>query len=229
MLVTLDKASKGRGGAALPPITARFRSGAVTLVAAETERRPAVLALIASGRMHPDAGEVRIDGAIDNGQLRRKVAIIDAPEVNDPVGEVPLSAVVAEELMFAGKVSHPIAVGRMLTTFKATEWARTAIADVPPTVRIHVLTELAVLRAGVEGLVLTAPDRHGGDPLEWWAISRGLARRGLAVLVVSGTTAKRVIDAMDAEAELAAAGDFEPTAVDPAPRASDTSDSEVQQ
>ncbi|SDR98272.1 hypothetical protein [Microterricola viridarii] len=209
MLVTLDMVSKGRDAAALPPLSARYRTGSATLVAAETERRPAVLALIASGRMRPDAGVVRIDGAVDNAQLRRRVAVIDAPEVNDPVGEVTLSAVVAEELMFAGRPSHPLATSRMLATLQAAEWGRQAIADVPPQTRIHVLTELAVLRAGVQGLVLTAPDRHGGDPQDWWRIAQGLAGRGLAVLVVCGTAAKSVIDAAETAQELAAAGDFE--------------------
>ncbi|PPL17787.1 hypothetical protein [Microterricola pindariensis] len=214
MLVTLDMVSKGRAGAALPPLSARYRTGSATLVAAETERRPAVLALIASGRMRPDAGVVRVDGAVDDGLLRRRVAVIDAPAVNDPVGEVTLSAVVAEELMFAGRPSHPLATSRMLATLEAGEWGRQAIADVPPRMRIHVLTELAVLRAGVQGLVLTAPDRHGGDPQDWWRIAQGLAGRGLAVLVVCGTAAKGVIDAAEAAQELAAAGDFEDSARD---------------
>ncbi|WP_199922314.1 hypothetical protein [Microterricola viridarii] len=214
MLVTLEEASKGRDGAALPPLSARYRTGSATLVAAETERRPAVLALIASGRMRPDAGAVRIDGAVDNALLRRRVAVIDAPEVNDPVGEVPLSAVVAEELMFAGRPSHPLATSRMLATLQASEWGKHAIADVPPRVRIHVLTELAVLRKGVQGLVLTAPDRHGGDPLAWWQIAQKLASRGLAVLVVCGTAAQSVIDADALAQELAATGDFEDNALD---------------
>ena len=234
MRVTLEEASKGRDGAALPPITARYSSGIATLIAAETERRPAVLALIASGRMRPDAGAVRIDGVLDNAQLRRKVAVIDAPEVNDPVGEVPLTAVIAEELMFAGKPSHPIAVSHMLTALDAHAWSHHAIADVPPAVRIHVLTELAVLRKGVEGLIITAPDRHGGDPMDWWGIAQRLAHRGLAVLVVAGTAAKSVIDAAESAAELAATGDFEDSLVQPgrpdlnAPRPAQSGDSEEQ-
>lgn len=209
MLVTLEEASKGRNGAALPPLSTRYRSGEVTLVAAETERRPTVIALIASGRMRPDAGSVHIDGALDNGLLRRRVAVIDAPELNDPVGEVPLSAVVAEELMFAGQPSHPLATARMLATLQVREWGGVAIADLPPHLRLHVLTELAVLREEVQGLVVTAPDRHGGDPLDWWRIAHGLAGRGLAVLVVSGTAAKSVIDADELARELAAVGDLD--------------------
>ena len=69
------------------------------------------------------------------------------------------------------------------------------IANVDPFVRLRLLTELAVLRDGVEGLVLVSPDRHGGDPQEWWALARGLADRGYAVLVIAGDASAAAIGA----------------------------------
>ncbi|HEY2556414.1 MAG TPA: hypothetical protein VGI08_04850, partial [Diaminobutyricibacter sp.] len=78
MKITLDGVAKGARNAALPPTSVTFRSGEVTLARAETEQRPAVLGLIASGRMRPDAGTVTIDGATDYSELRTRIALIDA-------------------------------------------------------------------------------------------------------------------------------------------------------
>jgi hypothetical protein len=182
--IVLDQVAKGERNAALPPTSVTFRTREVTLARAETEQRPTVLGLIASGRMRPDAGTVTIDGAPDYGELRRRIALIDAPSVCEPAADVTVAGIVAEELMFAGRPSNPIAVRRTLAELNATEWARSAIGTVPPTVRIALLAELAIMREGVMGLVITSPDRHGGDPIEWWDLAQGLAERDLAVLVV---------------------------------------------
>jgi len=192
MKVVLDRVAKG---AALPPTSASFETGRASLARAETEQRPTVLGLIASGRMRPDAGTVTIDGATDFRTMRRRIALIDAPDVSEPAADVTVAGIVAEELMFAGRASHPVAVNRCLRELDASEWARQSIGTVPPTVRIRLLAELALLRAGVDGLVLVSPDRHGGDPVEWWEFARELAARGIAVLVVAGDASAAAIAA----------------------------------
>ena len=188
MIITLTEVSKGRHESALPRISAEFLSGRASLAVAETEQRPSVLGLIASGRMRPDSGEVRIDDIVDLGQLRARVALVDAPEVNDPSSDVTVFAVVAEELMFAGRPSGPIATKKALVDLGVEEWRNWTIGTVPAIVRIRLLTELAIMRDDVEGLVITAPDRHGGDPADWWARATELARRGYAVLVIAGVS-----------------------------------------
>ncbi|MGN7797439.1 hypothetical protein [Leifsonia sp. 22587] len=192
MKVVLDRVAKG---AALPPTSASFETGRASLARAETEQRPTVLGLIASGRMRPDAGTVTIDGTTDFRTMRRRIALIDAPDVSEPAADVTVAGIVAEELMFAGRASHPVAVNRCLRELDASEWARQSIGTVPPTVRIRLLAELALLRAGVDGLVLVSPDRHGGDPVEWWRFARELAGRGIAVLVVAGDASAAAIAA----------------------------------
>ncbi|WP_241703904.1 hypothetical protein [Leifsonia shinshuensis] len=191
----LDAIAKGPRFAALPATSATFQTGQATLVRAETEQRPTVLGLIASGRMRPDAGTVTIDGRHDYSDLRKRVALIDAPDVCEPAPDVTVAGIVAEELMFAGRASHPIAVNRRLSELGASEYGRWAIGTVPPTVRIRLLAELALMRAGVEGLVIVSPDRHGGDPVEWWEFARELAGRGIAVLVVAGDASAAAIAA----------------------------------
>ncbi|MFX5578899.1 hypothetical protein ABTD84_20805, partial [Acinetobacter baumannii] len=64
--------------------------------------------------MKIDGGSVTIDGRTDAGQLRRRVALVDAPVVSDPSSNVTVTGVVAEELMFAGQAPTPFAAQRWL-------------------------------------------------------------------------------------------------------------------
>lgn len=218
MKVVLDRVGKG---AALPETSATFETGRATLARAETEQRPTVLGLIASGRMRPDTGTVTIDGAKDYAAMRRRIALIDAPDVSEPTADVTVAGIVAEELMFAGRASHPIAVNRTLRELGAAEWSRHAIGTVPPTVRIRLLAELALLRKGVDALVIVSPDRHGGDPVEWWRFARELAGRDKAVLVVAGDASAAAIAAASLVSRMDETG---PDTFDEDPGRDDTDD-----
>ncbi|WP_395245267.1 hypothetical protein ACGGZK_05535 [Agromyces sp. MMS24-K17] len=195
MRIDLRDVAKGRDGLALPTTSLTYESGRATLARAETEQRPTVLGLIAAGRMRPDTGTVRIDGRSDASAIRRLVALVDAPGVSDPAPDVTVAGVAAEELMFAGIPSGPISVARWLDQLGLSAIARHPVADVDPTDRLRLLTEFAILRDGVEGVVLVSPDRHGGDPVAWWSLARGLADRGFAVLVIAGDASAAAIAA----------------------------------
>ena len=194
MRVGLDAVGKGRREHALPLTSAVFETGRATLVVAETEQRPTVLGLIASGRMRPDTGRVAVDGRTDSAALRRQVALVDAPEISEPEPNVTLAGVAAEELMFAGRRSDPLAVRRWLEQQRLGDAASLPVSNVDPAVRGRALCDLAVLRKGVEGLVLVSPDRHGGEPAAWWAIAEDFAARGLAVLVIAGQASAPVAE-----------------------------------
>ena len=56
---------------------------------------------------------------------------------------------------------------------------------VPPDVRTRVLADIAATRPGVLALVLTVPDRFGGDPRAWWELAGEFAAAGYAVVVTS--------------------------------------------
>lgn len=195
MRIELRGVGKGRRSEALPATTVGFESGRATLARAETEQRPTVLGLLASGRMRPDSGTVTVDGRADAAAIRRAIALVDAPDVSDPAPNVTVAGVAAEELMFAGVPSNPVSVSRWLDDLGLRDVARIPIANVDPIVRLRLLTELAILRDDVEGLVLVSPDRHGGDPLEWWALAKRLADRGFAVLVIAGDASAAAIGA----------------------------------
>lgn len=190
MRVDLDAVAKGRRDLALPETTLTYRSRRATLAVAETEQRPTVLGLIASGRMRPDRGTVTVDGVSDRRRLRRTVALVDAPDVSEPAPNVSVAGVVGEELMFAGRAADPLSARRWLDEHDLRSLSRTPIADVAPAQRLRMLLELAALRPGVEALVLISPDRHGGDPSEWWPLAEEFAARGFAVLVIAGQAAQ---------------------------------------
>ena len=199
MRITLSNVTKGPKDSALPLTSLEFESGTATLARAETERRPTVLGLIASGRMRPDSGTVTLDGHTDYAGLRRHLALIDALGVSEPAADVTVAEVVAEELMFAGRLGHRRAVGVVLDELGLTDSSRANMADLAPDKRIRLLTELAVLRDDVRGVVLTSPDRHGGDPLGWWRIAGDLAGRGYAVLVIAGDASAHAIANLESQ------------------------------
>ena len=197
MRIVLNAVAKGRAERALPATSTAYETGRATLVVAETEQRPTVLGLVASGRMNIDSGSVLIDGHADARTLRRRVALVDAPVVSEPEPNVTVTGVVAEELMFAGRAPTPFAAARWLEGIGLDEIAGLPIGNVEPAARIRLLLELAALRKDVEALVLVAPDRHGGEPTAWWAIAREFAERGYAVLVIAGQASRTAIDAIE--------------------------------
>lgn len=199
MEIELLGVSKGRDRRALPETSLAYRTARVTLAVAETEQRPTVLGLLASGRMRPDTGRVTIDGRVDAAALRRAVALVDALDVSEPEPNVTVAGVVAEELMFAGGAPNPFAARRWLDGLGMGELSASPIGDVAPSARIRILLELAALRPGVTGMVLVSPDRHGGEPAVWWRIASEIAERGFAMLVIAGVASRAALG--DAAAE----------------------------
>jgi len=204
MKIELRDVAKGKAQRALPETTLSYVTGAVTLALAETEQRPTVLGLLASGRMRPDQGTVRIDGRADAAEIRRRVALVDALDVSEPEANVTVQGVVAEELMFAGFAPTPFAAIRWLEGIGSSDLAATPIGNIAPAARIRILLELAVLRRGVDGVVLVSPDRHGGEPRAWWMIAEEFADRGFAVLVIAGRASHTALAATTTTEEVTA-------------------------
>jgi len=184
--VTLDGAAVGAGReAALPPVSAVYRPGVPTVLATEGGNRPTVLSLVASGRMKVDAGTVRAVRIDDEGheielgraELRRAVALIDTPLVADHSDDVSVASVVREELALARS--------RRRADRPAAYTDRHAFGSLAADERLSLLIDLALRRPDVEALVITSPERHGGDPVTWSRVIRATSARGIAVLVVT--------------------------------------------
>ncbi|WP_179954743.1 hypothetical protein [Georgenia wutianyii] len=193
MRVQLEQVTKGQRQDALPVTDLSFETGHATLEIAETEQRPTVLGLLASGRMRQESGSVLIDGKRDRRSLRRRVALVDAPDVSAPEPNVSVTGVVAEELMFARWRSGPASARRWLREQGLGDTVRLPMSNLEPAARVRILCELALLRNGVEGIVLVSPDRHGGDPHAWWDIAIEIAERDIAVLVLAGIASRTVL------------------------------------
>lgn len=221
MRITLHEVSKGRGGQALPTTSLEFHTGAVRFAIAETEQRPTVLGLIASGRMRPETGQVTIDGVPKTKEIRRRVALVDAPDVSDPHADITLAGVVGEELMFAGVGATPLHARRWLTQLGFHELASVPIGNIDPAARVRILCELAVLREGVDAVVLVSPDRHGGSPDGWWRIAGEFADRGYAMLVIVGGSAAVALERMQELGAINASGPIEPLVLPDEPEADD--------
>lgn len=211
MRIALHDVSKGQ---ALPTTSLEFHTGAVRFALAETQQRPTVLGLVASGRMAPATGRVTIDGDTDNRLLRRTIALVDAPDVSDPHADITVSGVVGEELMFAGVGATPIHARRWLTQLGFAELASVPIGNVDPAARVRIMCELAVLRKGTEGIVLVSPDRHGGSPDGWWRIASEFADRGYAMLVIIGGSAAVALERMHELEAINASGPIPPLVLD---------------
>ena len=151
-------------------------------------------ALALSGRLKPDTGEVTLQGSSDPAVLRRRVAVVDAPGITEPDDALPVQTVVGEELAMAGHKAGRKAVLEWLQEHGAAEHADKRFEHLPVAARTRLLAELTVARPDVKVVILTMPDRHGGDPHEWYALGQDLADRGYAVLITCADTSARLLD-----------------------------------
>ncbi|MGW6281993.1 hypothetical protein [Kribbella sp. NPDC055071] len=151
-------------------------------------------ALGLSGRLKPDTGTVRLDGNADPGVLRRRVAVIDAPGITEPDDALPVQTVVGEELAIAGQKAGRKAVLEWLNAHDAAEHADKRFEHLPVAVRTRLLAELTVARPEVKFVIFTMPDRHGGDPHEWYALGRELAGRGYGVIITCADASTRLLN-----------------------------------
>jgi ABC-2 type transport system ATP-binding protein len=177
MNITLTDAAIGSGlGAPVPPLTLDAGPG-VTLLAVETAERPMLVSMLLGGRLHVDSGSVETDSA--------KVALVDTPVVAEPVPGVSLMSVVAEEFSFTGRSASRSAVRAFLEQHELLGYAKVPVRALPPADRVRLFSELALLRDGVEALVVTSPERHGGNPADWFGTLTAIGERGITVIVVT--------------------------------------------
>jgi ABC-2 type transport system ATP-binding protein len=194
-------------GAALPTISAVAAPGVPGVVVVETEQAPVLAALVAGGRMTPDTGRVLADGTEDPARIRRSVALVDTPGVAEPFPVMSLRRIVREELAFAGRRSSRHEADTVLDALGLTALADTHVQRVPTADRVRLLVELALLRDGVEAIVVTTPERHGGSVRDWFGVLEDVAARGVAVLLITSGAADEIVRGRLADATVSAEPD----------------------
>jgi len=186
MIIQLLDVAKGRGIAAdVPPLTATITDGPPSVIAVETDERPMLVSMLIGGRLRADSGTIAIDGRENYDTLRASTAIVDAPFVSEPPAGVSLRTVVREELSFSDQPTHRGAVNDFLERHSLAAYASVPIRALPPTDRIRLFAELALLRDGVRCLIITSPERHGAAPAEWFGVLSAIADRGIAVVIIT--------------------------------------------
>ncbi|AOX65277.1 L-asparaginase/Glu-tRNA(Gln) amidotransferase subunit D [Curtobacterium sp. 320] len=195
MTLELDHVGIGdEPGAALPVVSAVAAPGRPGVVAVETEQAPVLASLVAGGRMRPETGRVLLDGHDDAAAVRRTFALVDTPGIAEPFPVMSLKRIVREELAFAGQRPSREHVDTVLDELGLRDYADTHVQRVPTDVRVRLLVELALLRDGVTGLVITSPERHGGAVEGWFAVVRDVARRGVTVVLVTSKAAAATVE-----------------------------------
>lgn len=167
-----------------------------------------------SGRLKPDGGDVQLDGETSGRVLRRRVAVVDAPGITEPDDALPVQTVVGEELAIAG---HKAGRKAVLEWLEQHEWAGFAdrrFEHLPVSVRTKLLAELTVARPDVKAVILTMPDRLGGDPHEWYELGRDLASRGYGVIITCADASARLLEVE--AAQLGSVNPPDPVQVEPA-------------
>lgn len=194
MTIALHDAAVGHGlGAAVPPLSISVTGGEPTVIAVETDERPLLVSMLLGGRLSPDSGSVSIDGRTDLSELRRQTALVDTPFVAEAPAGISLASVIAEEFSFADLPTSGRAVREFLAKHGVADYAKLPIRALPPTDRVRLFSELALLRPGVTALVITSPERHGGNPRDWYGALAEIASRGVIVAIVTDVATRDIL------------------------------------
>lgn len=212
MRLELHDVAIGAGpGAALPPLSAVADRWTPGFVAVETENAPTLASLVAGGRMRPETGRVTVDGRPDDAAIRASFALVDTPTVAEPFAALTVVQVAREELALAGLRADKASARLLLDEIGLREHERTRLSALPTELRVRLLCELAVLRPEVRGLIVTTPERHGGDVAAWLSVVHDLVGRDYSVLTITGFAALATIESLP-RPEFAPAAVAEPVA-----------------
>ena len=185
---------QGRHAPMLDPVTLRLEAGTRMLVVAEPGNGHTALALVATGRFVPDDGDVLLDGIPDPALLRQVSAVVDTPTITEPDDVLTVAGTAAEGLSLAGRRATRRAVTRWLTEADFVDLRDQRVDQLEPATRVALLLALAAADPMVRYLVLTLPDRHGGDPADWWDLAGEYADLGYGVLVQCTPASAHVLE-----------------------------------
>ncbi|MBO0898046.1 ABC transporter ATP-binding protein [Arthrobacter sunyaminii] len=181
---------QGRHSDLLAPTSLVAAPGDVLLVQADDASSRTALALTLSGRMKPTSGSLHWNGDRHVGHLRRRSALVDSPEVNEPELHLRVKDLVAEDLALIPRAERPkTSPARWLEDLGFSNSSGLWMEQVPASDRIRLLTALALSDSRIDQLVLDSPDRHQGDPGAWLPVLQDAV--AAAVAAAAATAASR--------------------------------------
>lgn len=183
-IVAEDIEVRGPSGQLLAPTSLRIHSGQLLLIAGDQALARTALALVLSGRLRPTSGRVRIGKSTRRRAVRRHTAVIDAPEVTEPDGALQVQHVVAEALCLADRPSNPRYVRKWMERHNFSDHRGERFEHLPAAERTRLLVQLACESRSVQALVLDSPDRHEGDPSDWYRLAAERSEAGMTVAVL---------------------------------------------
>lgn len=176
MLTTNQLHIDGRHHTLLPATTIEARRSEVLLIQADGQERRTALALALTGRMKPSAGTVSIGHDASLAALRRRSAIIDAPEVNAPENHLTVKSLASEDLAlvpfkFRDRTRPTAWLVKHGFRDILDEW----IEALEPTRLLQLQLELALANRDIDVVVVDSPDRHTADTSAWLPLLEQLA------------------------------------------------------
>lgn len=168
MLSTKQLHIDGRRHTLLPATTVQAHKASVLLIQADGQERRTALALALTGRMKPSSGTVALGRDASMAGLRRRSALVDAPDVNAPEHHLSVRSLAAEDLALV-----PF---KFRDRTRPTEWLVKHgfrdilgqwIEELEPARLLHLQLELALANRAVELVVVDSPDRHTADVDAW--------------------------------------------------------------
>ncbi|GAA1353239.1 hypothetical protein [Falsarthrobacter nasiphocae] len=181
MLTAHDLRFRGHHADIITPTSFSAAAGEVTLVIHESPETRTALGLILTDRMRPTSGSV------DSPRpLRRRSALIDAPDITEPGDELTGRGIVTEAMALTPGM-RTLFLNRRAESWMADhglgELAREPLERIDGAHRLRLLTETALMDEAVDLLVLDSPDRHAPAE-EWLPYVAEVAARGVTVVVL---------------------------------------------
>lgn len=168
MLTTNQLHIDGRRHTLLPATTVEAQRAQVLLIQADGQERRTALALALTGRMKPSTGSVTLGHDDAMSSLRRRSAIVDAPDVNAPEHHLSVKSLTSEDLALV-----PL---KFRDRTRPTEWLvkhgfrdilEQWVEELEPSRLLHLQLELALANRDVDLVVVDSPDRHTADVSAW--------------------------------------------------------------
>jgi hypothetical protein len=176
MLTTNQLHIDGRRHTLLPATTLEARRSEVLLIQADGQERRTALALALTGRMKPSTGSVSLGHDASLAGLRRRSAIIDAPDVNAPENHLTVRSLASEDLALVPfKFRDRTRPTAWLVKHGFRDILEQWIEELAPARLLQLQLELALTNRDVDVVVVDSPDRHTADTTAWLPLLEQLA------------------------------------------------------